>query len=429
MRRNINNNDDSQDQIKSKNNKKKRSIIIMLLWLVICMVIYYQVFMIAQYTLGKTDKENVWLYNSVSRLFKKFSTEKIDEAIKEEYSLKLAALGDIYTTQTSLANVKSGSTYNFTSKVENIKKFLTGYDVVLASLNTPIASNTLGYSSKTVYNSPKSLLDMLKTIGVTTVATANNHIYDKSEKGIQGTIDSLKELQINQIGINSSSTREKPLVIEKNNIKIGVLSYATSSKVSIAKAKEYMVNILDEKTLKEDISYLKTQKVDFIISYLNIPNEESSLITSDQKTNVELLFENGVNVVFGTGSLVIQDDYEDLYETSNGAKSHVYSIYSLGDFIGANDTDDKNLSLVGNINFTKKVEKDKNGTVNEAKTQVDMLVEKPLALWTKIEKNKSTTIYEVDSEVKNYDENNSNLTSKEYNNLKTIQTKIDEMYK
>ena len=64
--------------------------------------------------------------------------------------------------------------------------------------------------------------------------------------------------------------------------------------------KQYCVN--DNQKDRDKIQeYLNSKNVDYIIAYLNDPNEDSLLTSGEQKQNVELLFNNGVNVVLGLG--------------------------------------------------------------------------------------------------------------------------------
>ena len=85
---------------------------------------------------------------------------------------------------------------------------------------------------------------------------------------------------------------------------------------------------------------------DYIIAYLNDPNEDSLLTSGEQKQNVELLFNNGVNVVLGTGSMVVQGQVEDQVQVNDEKTNHIYSIYSLGDFFGIYASDDNRSSVI-----------------------------------------------------------------------------------
>lgn len=250
---------------------------------------------------------------------------------------------------------------------------------------------------------------------------------DKREKGVINTINNLKEASIEQVGINESEERNKPLVISKNEINIGILSYATKSNVKIANGQKYLVNTLNEDDIKSDIEYLNSKNVDYIIAYLNDPNEDSLLTSGEQKQNVELLFNNGVNVVLGTGSMVVQGQVEDQVQVNDEKTNHIYSIYSLGDFFGTYASDDNRSSVIANIEFTKKIKKNKKGEIID--TVVDMKVNTPIFVWTNFSSKNIKTMYIMQDEINNYNAGNSNLTSKEYNKLVSANDRLKGLFK
>lgn len=410
---------------KNKNEIKAKHVIFMIIWFVIAIFMIYQVYSLAMYTLGKKDRESLWLYNSINKVFKKENEiEEIPGA--EEHTLKFAGLGDIYETASMISASKLGNTYNFSKGTENIKEKLSSFDVVVGSLSTPIADKSLGYTNKTTYNAPKELVETLKDLNITAVATATNHAMDKNEKGIIDTITNLKDSNIDQIGINDSNEKNKPLVISKNEIKIGLLSYATKSNIKLQKGKEYLVNILDEEDVKSDIEYLKSQNVDYIISYLNVPNEDSLITSGDMKQNTELLFNNGVNIVLGTGAMVVQGQVEDEIKLENEKASHVYAIYSLGDFFGKYTNEDNRSCVIANIEFSKQIKKNKKGEIT--KTLTDFKVNTPIFVWTNLSKNNIKSMYIMEDEINKYNSGNSNLTVKEYNELVAANKRLKSLF-
>ena len=184
----------------------------------------------------------------------------------------------------------------------------------------------------------------------------------------------------------------------------------------------YLLNVFDEEELKQDIEYLKNNQVDFIVAYLNVPNEDITMVNSTQKKTTEKLFEAGVDVVLGTGSMVVQESIEE--QTADN--KHIYSIYSLGDFCGCYVTDENTLSVIANIDFKKTIVKDKEGNIKNTKTSMD--VKKPTAIWTVIDNTYSKTLYFLDDEIKNYDAGSSTLSSKEYNKMKEANKRLSTLF-
>ena len=416
-------NNKTNKNVKLKKNQNKvtqKDLIKMFVWLAICIFVISQVFSLVSYTLGKKDKSKMWLYNIVNSITYNFKNKVDSLGQKEEYSVKFAGLGDIYFNANTLKGAKSSSGYNFTSGMETVKEKLKDYDIVVASLNTPIADSSLGLSTKDTYNAPIQLIESLKELNISTVATATSHIFDKSSKGITSTIKNLEENEIKQVGI-SDETRNTPIILTKNNISIGLLSYTTFSQVKLSDKNSYMLNVFDEESLKADIDYLKSNNVDVIVSYLNAPNENNIMVNSEQKKTTEKLFEAGVNVVLGTGSMVVQESTEELTESS-----HLYAIYSLGDFIGTALNEDNALSIIANIEFKKEITKDKSGNVK--KTKFDIEVGKPIGIWTTLDNKYSRKMYLLKDEITNYNSNKSNISAKEYKKMQKASDRIDTIF-
>lgn len=410
----------------NKNKVKTKHIIKMFIWMIIAIFVMYQSYKLVMYTLGKVDKDKMWLYNSVNSIVNVF-VKNTNKATTEEYSLKFAGLGDIYVTQNTINSAKNGNEYNFSKGIDSIKKELEKFDVVCASLATPVANKEYGYSNKTIYNAPIELINTLKELKVTAVVTATDHAMDKNEKGVLSTIENLKNASIEQVGINSSEEKNKPLVISKNEIKLGLLSYATKSNVKISNEKNYLVNMLDEDDIKNDVEYLKSQNVDYIIAYLNDPNDNSLLTSGKQKKNVEILFNNGVNVVLGTGSMVVQGQIEDQIKVNEEKTNHIYSIYCLGDFFGSYSTDDNRASVIANIEFTKKIKKNKKGEIESS--FIDMKVNIPVFVWTTLSAKNVKTMYIMQDEINAYNNDSSSLSAKEYNKLVDANNRLKGLFK
>lgn len=424
MRKGSYDNNDSDFKNINTNKADKKETIKFFIWLFVMLFIFYEVISLVAYTLGKKTNEHMYLYNTISKIIKKTSNVNLTKNTTEEYTLKYAALGDVYATSSNLAISKVSGKYDFTTGTEKMAAILKNYDLVTASLNTPIAKST--YSTTTKYNSPDSILDTLKSLNITNIACATYHMNDKSATGITQTAQNIKDANINQVGINTGEDKN-PIVYEKNNIKLGVLSYYTSSNVAMSKADKTNIDEFSQENIDADIKYLKSQNVDYIIAYVSIPND-GEIVDSEQKNDVEQLFNSGVNIVFCTGQSSAMGQTQDTITDKNKESIQVYAIYSLGDFIGKTDTTTHSTSLMADITFNKKVEKDKNGKIVDSKTQKSYTVNKPTAIYTLATKS-YTKMYTLDDVIKEYEDKDITLTKTQYNNLLDEQTRINNLYK
>ncbi|MDD3303345.1 MAG: CapA family protein [Clostridia bacterium] len=409
-------------KVRAKSTKKQK--IWLIIWIILFALICFEVVKLVRYTLGKENKEKMWLYNSVDSVIQKVIKRKSGSV--DEKSLTMAALGDIYLSPNMLKGATTSNGYDFSSGTDLVKDVLAKYDLVTASLSTPIAGKAAGYSTTKNYNAPEELLSTLKDLNVKVLTTATVNAMDKSTNGITTTVENIKKAGLEQTGLGGSE-RTKPVIFNKNDITIGILSYATKSTVKIAKGNENYLNLLDDENLKQDIAYLKENKVDFIVTYVNTPNTDADIIVANQKDSVEQLIQAGVDVILCTGVPGVQEDYEEEVTLKDETKNHVYSIYALGEFFGGNTTNAAKSSIIANIEFTKTITKNKNGEIT--KTQNDMKIKEPVALWASVDKSYKKTMYVMSSEIEKYNNSKSNLDVKEYSAMKEEYDKILTMFK
>lgn len=147
-------------------------------------------------------------------------TKNIEEP--KEYTLKLSAVGDILIHSTIYKVSKTNETYDFRYIFEPIKQYISESDITIANLEVPVAGEKFKYSSYPMFNCPGQILDALKFAGFNTVTTANNHALDKGEKGLLSSIDNISKAGFGFTGTAKSIDDIKPIIIEKNNIKIGL---------------------------------------------------------------------------------------------------------------------------------------------------------------------------------------------------------------
>ena len=74
---------------------------------------------------------------------------------------------------------------------------------------------------------PTSIAPYLKSVGFNALSLANNHIRDCGNLGVLSTIDACEKVGIRAFGAGDSvSKAEEPLIIEKDDKRVAVLSFA-----------------------------------------------------------------------------------------------------------------------------------------------------------------------------------------------------------
>lgn len=406
----------------SQNDIAKKRLIKFFVWLVVFIFVFIQTVDISLYTIGKKEKKDMWLYNSFNSVMNFISSKKTAKLTTKEYEVSIAALGDIYSNSTALKNYKSGNDYDFYTSLSGIGDTLSKYDIVIASLNAPVVDNAT--ASKSSSNAlPKSIINDIKKLNVSVLVTATSNIYSSSLNGLKSTISSLKGANINYVGIDENSDT-KPIIIEKNNIKIGIISYMTESTNKISTGDKEKISTFSEDKVKKDMEYLNSKGTDYTIAYIDSTNKNTTIVSAIKKQAVEVLIKEGVDVIFGTGNMIIQENFEDLVDTKKEVKKHIYTVYSLGDFVGSASTVEEKTSMIANIKFTKEFSEDKKGNIVNSETKHNMFVEEPIILYTDVSSSKKRTVYNLTKLLEKYKTNSSILTKTTYNKLLEIRDRV-----
>ncbi|MFC4777640.1 CapA family protein [Paenibacillus sp. GCM10023252] len=247
------------------------------------------------------------------------------------------AVGDLmmHSPQVPGAYDAKKKRYVFDSFFSEVKSILSSGDWVLANLETPIAGNDRGFKGYPLFNAPIELADAMKQAGFTIVTTANNHALDQGVSGALNTLKTLKQHQFTVTGTAASAADAAELVlVEKNGIVMGMLAYTYGTNgIPIPKDKPYIVNLIDENKIIQDIRKLRGAGADFVTVALHFGKEYETAPNEEQKRLARKLAAAGADIIAGSHPHVIQP-YEvvDMVD-EQGRSRQALIIYSMGNFI------------------------------------------------------------------------------------------------
>lgn len=247
----------------------------------------------------------------------------------EPTTVTLAATGDVmmHSTQIKAAR-KSDGGYDFSREFADIKPYFSAADLVFGNFETTMSGQE-PYTGYPMFNAPDEVADALKDAGFDILQTANNHMMDTRAEGAARTYDVLKEKGLNPVGTASKPEDRKPLIVEKNDIKLGFLAYTYGTNgIPVPKDQPYLINLIDEDVIEQDIKEAKAEGAEFIIVGLHFGNEYEREPNEEQRQIVTRVFELGADVILGGHPHVLQP-MEHL--EVNGKDKFV--IYSLGNFV------------------------------------------------------------------------------------------------
>lgn len=304
-------------------------------------IIFILFLIVSSFLLGSTiykeiisSKDNTKTKDSIEEL----SVAEIQdtESIIEEpkiSTIKLLATGDImfHSPQFKAAYDNENSRYDFTSMFKHIKKYVEEADLALANFETVTAGEKIGFHGFPRFNTPKESLLAIKETGFDILSTANNHSLDHGKKGLIGTIDAIEEYGLKNIGTYKEPS-SRIFIEEVEGIKIAFLSYTYGMNgmdfTLTTEELSYMINIVDEDKIKEDIEKSKKLDVDMTVVFIHWGNEYQKEPSNYQMELGRKMVDWGANIILGSHPHVIQRS-----EIINKDGKDNFIIYSMGNFL------------------------------------------------------------------------------------------------
>ena len=252
-----------------------------------------------------------------------------------DVTVRIKATGDImfHPSQIEGAYDALTNTYDFNNSFKAIKSIIEEADIAIANFEGTTAGNsTYDYQGYPLFNAPDEALDAIKNAGFDILSTANNHTLDTRKAGVIRTVEQIKQRGMEPIGTYVEKPETRVLVKEEKGIKFAFMSYTEMvnglESVMTPDDLDAMVNIFNEAKMKEDISYAKEQNADVIIACLHWGDEYSRVQAQRQEILADMLFREGVDIIFGNHPHVVQPAQTMEYDGKTK-----FVAYSMGNFL------------------------------------------------------------------------------------------------
>lgn len=259
-------------------------------------------------------------------------TEKNLSQLISENKISLLFIGDImgHDDQIISAEDTINHTYNYEDVFRYIKSSISEADFAFANFEVTLAGKP--YRGYPLFSSPDELAVACRNAGIDYLATANNHVADRGNKGIISTINKLDSIGIHHTGsfINSASRDSlSPIFINRNGISIALLNYTYGTN-GITIPEPVIVNTINVDLINDDIKKAKSTNADIIILFLHWGTEYDTIPTQYQTELAEYLFSSGVDLIIGSHPHVLQ---KMVWTKNHSDGKDKIVVYSLGNFV------------------------------------------------------------------------------------------------
>lgn len=257
---------------------------------------------------------------------------------KAPVTLRMLSVGDnlihdgIYEQAKKRAG---GNGYDFSFCYARVKDTIAAADVATINQET-IVAKSYEPSGYPLFNSPQELGQAVVDTGFDVVNLANNHMLDKTSKGLAEAIDFWDATGLARTGAyKDTQDLESVEYIEKNGLKIGLIGitqYTNGLTLPSDSPLKYILTS-DEATIERKIKAAKAQ-CDVVLVNVHWGSEYTTTPAQEQRNLAKKMADWGANVIIGHHPHVLQPI--EWIENSDGTRTLV--AYSLGNFISQQNT-------------------------------------------------------------------------------------------
>lgn len=257
---------------------------------------------------------------------------------KAPITLRMLSVGDnlihdgIYQQAKKRAG---GDGYDFSYCYARVKDTIASADVATINQET-IVAKSYEPSGYPLFNSPQELGQTVVNTGFDVVNLANNHMLDKTAKGLAEAIDFWDATGLARTGAyKDTQDLESVEYIEKNGLKIGLVGITQYTNGLVLPSDSPLKYILtsDEATIERKIKAAKAQ-CDVVLVNVHWGSEYTTTPAQEQRNLAKKMADWGANVIIGHHPHVLQP--VEWIENGDGTRTLV--AYSLGNFISQQNT-------------------------------------------------------------------------------------------
>ena len=274
-------------------------------------------------------------------------------------TIHIKVAGDLNVTDSVInAGVAVGG-YNYTRAFMDVASTLSDADLTVLNLEGNICGEP--YGSDTT-SAPRELLDGLRNAGVDLIQMANSCTINNGLIGLTSTLQSIRAAGLEPVGAFASESEFQQskgyTITEAQGVKVAFVAFTKGlGGRGLPAGNDNLVNILyegyastydkiDRTRITSVLKAVEAEKPDITIALLHWGSEYNDDISDTQKSIVNLMKKQGVDVIIGTHPHTVQAiEYDALAGT--------LVAYSLGDFFGDASRGGTNYSIILDLEITK----------------------------------------------------------------------------
>ena len=224
--------------------------------------------------------------------------------------------------------------YDFRPMFADIKPLISGVDLAICHLETPIAPEGEKLSTFPLFGVPKEITAAIADAGFDRCSTASNHAYDRGNKGIDATVNALLDAGVQESGMARTPNEIEPHIFVVKGIKLCHLSYTFSyNGLIMPDETQWRSAIINPARILRDAKRARELGSQATIVSMHWGTEKDSNTNSMQTSIANELTSSGlVDLIVGHHAHVVQPTIQ-----VNG----IWVMYGLGNVLSNLPTDER----------------------------------------------------------------------------------------
>ena len=274
-------------------------------------------------------------------------------------TIHIKAAGDLNVTTKVVDSGLAVSGYDYSPVFKDVSAILADADLTVMNFEGNVCGEP--YGSETT-SAPVQLLHALRGCGVDLLQMANSCAINNGLNGLTATLHAIRSAGMEPLGAYATATelRESKgyTMTEIQGVKVAFVAFTKGlGGRGMPAGSEGLVNLLykdyaltykeiDREGITAILKNVAAEKPDITIAMLHWGSEYNDDISNTQKQIVNLMKEQGVDVILGTHPHTLQPIVFD-------ENAGTLVVYSLGDFFGDAERGATNYSIILDIEITK----------------------------------------------------------------------------
>lgn len=224
--------------------------------------------------------------------------------------------------------------------LKHIEHRMQAADFCIANMEFPLGGKP--YTGYPAFSTPDWYAEYIARCGADVFLTANNHILDKGQQGLDRTIR-IYDRMTDSLGIRYTGYGKKPLILHRHGLRIALVNCTYGTNMGPEDSARDILR-MRKQDVAEAIERAKHEGADFIVALPHWGNEYMLRHSPFQEHWANWLVQQGCCAVVGSHPHVVQDTTHI---------SGVPVVYSLGNAVSNMSAENTRLELAVTLRFVQ----------------------------------------------------------------------------